>query len=70
MAIYEKLHVDQFKGLTQSNKREILHKIRGKSLKSLRSPSPSPIVLPCCFIQDILPNPLPSSYLILVEIHK
>ena len=44
---------------TQSSKREILHKIRGKSLKSLRSPSPSPIILPCCFIRDILPNPLP-----------
>ena len=36
----------------------MLHKIRPKTLISLRSPSPSPIVLPCCFIQDVLPNPL------------
>ena len=49
----------------------MLLKIRGKSLISLRSPSPSPIVLPSCFIQDVLPNP-PSPFInfILVEIHK
>ena len=35
----------------------MLHKIRGKSLISLKSPSPFPLVLPCYFIQDILPNP-------------
>ena len=46
----------------------MLHKIRPKTLISLRSPSPSPIVLPCCFIQDVLPNP--PSYFTLVEIHK
>ena len=48
----------------------MLHKIRSKTLISLRSPSPSPIVPPCCFIQDVLPNPLPPSYFTLVEIHK
>ena len=49
----------------------MLLKIRGKSLVSLRSPSPSPIALPSCFIQDVLPNP-PSPFInfILVEIHK
>ena len=49
----------------------MLLKIRGKSLISLRSPSPSPIALPSCFIQDVLPNP-PSPFInfILVEIHK
>ena len=35
----------------------MLPKIRGKSPICLSSPSPSPIVLPCCFIQDVFPNP-------------
>ena len=34
------------------------------------SPSPSPRVLPCCFIQDVLPDPLPPSYFTLIEIRK
>ena len=66
---YEKLHVDQFwvlKGLDRSNKIEMLHKIEGKSLISLRSPSPSPTVLPCCFIQDILPDP-PSPFIFHID---
>ena len=64
---YEKLHVDPFwvlKGLNQSNKIGILHKIRQKTLISLRSPNSSPIVLPS------FTTPLPPSYFILVEIHK
>ena len=44
----------------------MLHKTRPKTLISLRSPSPSPIVPPCCFIQDVLPNPLSP----FVEIHE
>ena len=48
----------------------MLHKIEGKSLISLRSPSPSPTVLPCCFIQDILPDPLPPLSFILIETHE
>ena len=47
----------------------MLHKIKGKSLISQKSPSPSPIVLLCCFIQDIF-QPLPPSYFLLVELHK
>ena len=47
----------------------MLHKIEGKSLISLRSSSRSPIVLPWCFIQDVLPNPLPL-HIPLVVIHK
>ena len=49
----------------------MLLKIRRKSRISLRSPSPSLVVLPGCFIQGILPNP-PSPFMnfILVEIHK
>ena len=35
----------------------MLHKIKGKSLISLRIPCLSPTVLPYCFIQDVLPNP-------------
>ena len=69
---YKKLHIDQFwifKGLNQSNKIGMLHKIKGKSLISLRSLSPSPIVLHCCFIQDFSPTPLPPLYFILIEIH-
>ena len=46
----------------------MLHKIEGKSLISL-SPSPSPIVLSCCFIQEVLPNPPSPLYFILVETH-
>ena len=40
---YEKLNVDQFwvlKGLNQSNKIGMLHKIEGKTLISLGNPSP------------------------------
>ena len=48
----------------------MLHKMEGKTLISLGSPSPSSRVLPCCFIQDVLPNPLPPLYFILVAIHK
>ena len=69
----EKLNVDQFwvlKGLNQSNKIGMLHKMEGKTLISLGSLSPSSRVLPCCFIQDVLPNPLPPLYFILVAIHK
>ena len=40
----------------------MLHKIKGKSLIFLGSPSPSPIVLLCCFIQEVLPNP-PSPFI-------
>ena len=66
---YEKLHIDQFwvlKGLNQSNKIGMLHKIRQKCLISLMSPSPSPRVLPCCFIQDVLPNP-PSPFIFHID---
>ena len=48
----------------------MLHKIKGKSLISLKIPCLSPTVLPYCFIQDVLPNPPFPSYFILVEIHK
>ena len=48
----------------------MLHKIEGKTLISLGSPSPPSRILPCCFIQDVLPNPLPPLYFILVAIHK
>ena len=70
---YEKLHVDQFrvlKGLNQSNKIGMLHKIRPKTLISMRSPSPSPIVPLVVLSRMFSPNPLPPSYFILVEIHK
>ena len=42
----------------------MLHKIRQKTLISLRSPNPSRIVLPS------FTTPLPPSYFTLVEIHK
>ena len=42
----------------------MLHKIRQKTLISLRGPNPSPIVLPS------FTTPLPPSYFTLVEIHK
>ena len=48
----------------------MLHKIEGISLISLRSPSPSPSVLPYCFIQDILPNPPSPLSFILIETHE
>ena len=54
------------KGLAQSNKIGMLHKIEGKSLISLSSPSPSPTVLSYCFIQDILPNP-PSPFIFHID---
>ena len=49
----------------------MLHRIEGKSLISLRSPSPSPTVLSYCFIQDILLNPpSPPLSFILIETHE
>ena len=52
------INVGVVKGLKQSNKIGVLHTIKGKNLISPRIPSPSPIVFPCCFTQDILLNPL------------
>ena len=48
----------------------MLHKIKEKSIISLGSPRPSPIVLSYCFIENVLPNPRPPLYFILVEIHN
>ena len=65
---YEKyilININQIlKGLNQSNKIGMLHKIRQKTLIFLRSSNPSPIVLPS------FTTPLPPSYFTLVEIHK
>ena len=70
---YKKLHIDQFwvlKGLNQSNKIGMLHKVRGKIVISLRSPSPSLIVLPAVLSRMFSPTPFPPSYFIWVEIRQ
>ena len=48
----------------------MLHKIEGKSLISLRSPSPSLESFPVVLSRMFSPTPLPPSYFILVAIHK
>ena len=48
----------------------MLHKIRPKTLISLRSPSPSPIAPLVVLSRMFSPTPLPPSYFTLVEIHK